>query len=199
MGYRLTLRQLAVFLLSVVFLTGCEGDGMSSPDVRPGELSGQERDGRRQESAAPQQEAPMTAAVQEAIVDLGLVDPSQAVRLDVASNGYGLLSVEQFSVALIDEAPAVRQAAVDAVIGAPEQILRERLESLKYALTDPDEAVRESVVAALAGLDDPRSIALLLEAQGDSSPLVSEEAREALARLQAVNPSAAEVSLHPGD
>jgi HEAT repeat protein len=54
-------------------------------------------------------------------------------------------------------------------------------------MNDPDEAVRESVVEVLRGSEDPRAIALLLKARGDSSVIVREEALEALSELRSVS------------
>lgn len=116
-----------------------------------------------------------------AVLDLGLVDPNRGVRISTASADSGVLSVEQFGSALLDESPSVRQAAVDGIVGSPPEVLLARLPHLKQAFSDLDEGVRESAVEALSGWDDPRAISLLLEARGDASPLVREEAREALA------------------
>jgi len=60
----------------------------------------------------------------------------------------------------------------------PGWIQRQRL-----ALDDPESSIREAVVEVLAECRDPRAVALLLEARGDASPIVREEAAQALYRL----------------
>ena len=108
------------------------------------------------------------------------------------TGGPGELSVEQFGMALMDFDPAVRQAAIDALVGMPDPVLIPRLEHLEYALSDPDESVRETVVEALRGSEDPRVIALLLQARRDASIIVREEALDALSAIRPETGSADE-------
>ncbi len=176
--------RLATMALPVFLLTGCGGDGVDVPDTASGYPV--------QENASPlvsvveDEPSRHDEQFQEAVRDLALVDPAQDVRLDVASAEFGLLSTEQLNIALLDENPAVRQTAIDALLGESESVVLERLALLELAMTDPDESVRESVVAVLGGSNDPRAIALLLKARGDESAVVREEAREALAGLRTV-------------
>ena len=170
--------RLAAIVLSAWLLAGCEGDGTVGPESASEKLA---VSGNPENVTAKRTDYDQRAEeVQEAARDLGLVDPAQEVRLDTASEFHGALSIEQLEIALQDENPAVRQEAVDALLGAPEAFVLSRLNQLSYAMTDPAEAVRESVVAVLGGSSDPRAIALLLAARGDESPIVREEAREAL-------------------
>ncbi len=174
------IRLATCLLMSACLLVGCGGDGGAVADPKASATAapaptqnaeGEDPDLRAQEVAA-------------AIRDLALVDPGQDVRLDAASAAFGRLTTEQLRVALLDENPAVRQEALDALLGEPESAILERLELLRFAMTDPDESVRESAVAVLGGSGDPRVVTLLLRARGDESPVVRAEAREVLADLR---------------
>lgn len=187
---------LATLLLPACLLAGCGGDPVAR-DTANGRVPVER--GVRVSSPNDQEVDPRVAQVQEAVRDLGLVDPAQDVRLDAASAEFGALSTEQLGVALLDESPAVRQAAIDALLTEPEVVVLKRMEQLRFAMTDPDEAVRESVVAVLSNSSDPRVIALLLDARGDESPVVREDAREALAELREQTDHLGEKTLHSGD
>ena len=188
---------LATLALSALLLTGCGGDGV-------GPLDSATEDPSIENAAAASDSVEARSAlrdeqVEAAVRDLGLVDPAQDVRLDAASAEFGALSPEQLNSALLDENPSVRQAAVDALLDEPEAVVLERLTQLTFAMTDPDETVRESVVAVLGTSNDPRTIALLLKARGDESEVVREEAREALAGLRAVSERIDQESPQNGD
>ena len=177
----------AALLLPVFLHVACGGEGVPSsraaevPDPADGQRRAALPDGRDPGVAV------LSARADEADLaarQLALVDPARSVRVDAAAAGSGRLTVDQLDTALLDSNPAVRQAALDALIGESPQVLAERLALLRSAINDPDEATRESVVAVLAGWRDPRAVALLLQARSDESAIVREESREALAELR---------------
>ena len=189
--------RLAAIVLPAWLLAGCEGDGTAAPQSvaeYPVAIRSQPV-----QTAPPPEYDQRAEDLREAVRDLGLVDPMQDVRLDVASEALGELSIEQFEIALQDESPEVRQEAIDALLGAPEAVVLSRLAQLRYAMTDPDESVRESVVAVLGVSGDPRVISLLLQARGDESPIVREEAREALAAIKAYQEVPEHIFSHGSD
>ena len=115
--------------------------------------------------------------------DLGLVDADPELRIRIAGGEVGLLAADQFEIALLDADATVRRTAVEGLIGSePSEML---FVKLRAAFQDPDPALREAVVEVLSELHDPRSLALLLEAQLDGDEIVREEAAEALYRLNA--------------
>ena len=140
--------RLAALLLPAWLLVACGGDGSVAGNRtadRPAAVvqAGNGADEHLQADAVAPDEVPVEVPgqIDEAVRDLGLVDPTQALRIDVASAEFGTLSAEQLQMALLDGNPSVRQAAVDALLAEPEAVVLARLPQLKYALTDPDETV----------------------------------------------------------
>lgn len=176
-----TIRRALFGLIAAAMIAGCGGSPAAGA-AAGGRAAGTGAVAERHEPAAlPHPEAhPADAAVR----DLGLTDWDTEVRLETALGLAGVLSADQLQVALSDQSPTVRRAAVESLRHLAGDEMSSRVPRLAEALQDPDEAVREAAVEVLAMAGGPRSVALLLEARGDSSPIVREEAAEALYRLR---------------
>ena len=129
----------------------------------------------------------MEAARREAeylslVRDHGLLDSNPLVRISIAEGDRGSLSAAQLETAMLDQKPTVRRSAVEGLIGLPDSDVVGLFPQLRDALGDSEPSVREAVVEVLAIIDHPKAVALLLEARGDSSRIVREEAAEALYR-----------------
>jgi hypothetical protein len=167
-------------LIGLVLIVGCGGGrphDRTTPRTDPIQQVGTDTDQPGYPSGA---RAASESAADQAVRDLGLVDADRRVRIATASGEAGLLSLEQFRVAILDQNPSVRLAALE---GLDLPCEATRMPYLKEVLNDPVAAIREAVVERLGACPDPRAIALLLEARGDENPRVREEALEALYRL----------------
>jgi hypothetical protein len=90
-------------------------------------------------------------------------------------------AVTRLSLALIDDDPDVRSAAVSSLteIGSGEAV-----QALAAALGDPDPRIREEAVDSLAEIGGENAITLLQLALADEEPTVREAAREALEQVR---------------
>lgn len=90
-------------------------------------------------------------------------------------------AVTQLSLALIDDDPDVRSAAVSSLteIGSGEAV-----QALAAALSDPDPRIREEAVDGLGEIGGEAAIMLLQLALADEEPTVRETAREALEQVR---------------
>ena len=126
--------------------------------------------------------ARLEAEYLSAVRDHGLMDSDPQVRISIVEGDRGPLTSEQFETAMLDQNATVRRGAVEAMIGLPGSEVRDLFPQLGDALADSEPSVREAVVELLATIHHPKAIALLLQARGDSSRIVREEAAEALYR-----------------
>ena len=171
-------RLRSVWQIGAMLIAGCGGSGLD-PEAMPGAALGSNQAEAAVISLRPEQDDDVDRAVR----DLGLVDPDRSVRITTATGASGWLSADQIGSAMLDPSATVRRAAIEGLLGTGSNHVATFIPQLRLALDDPESSVREAVVEVLAECRDPRAVALLLEARGDASPIVREEAAQALYRL----------------